>query len=194
MADHVKLCSPRNINAVQAVIDQTINEDVKYSKSPLDLLNQRTFAVKGRLGLSSALDPANLAQSVWSERIARRLSSDFQRELRRCSRIRHEAVRYAAYTSSSCNIRSRPLAEESSLKLELKYDPQRRFYLRIKVEDLPDRRMPADFIDVVKKKDKIECTTMVLKKRNHKVRCACHRLNAAADMTRSRSRMANVYR
>lgn len=41
-----QLCSPRVVDPLQAIIDQVINEDVKYSKTPLDLLNQRTFAVK----------------------------------------------------------------------------------------------------------------------------------------------------
>lgn len=46
ISDALQLCSPRNISAVQTIIDEVINEDVNYSKSPLDLLNQRTFAVK----------------------------------------------------------------------------------------------------------------------------------------------------
>lgn len=63
------------------------------------------------------------------------------------------------------------ITDETSLNLELKYDPQRRFYIRLRVEELPDNGLPADFISVVKKKDRLEFTTMVLMKRNHKV-CA----------------------
>lgn len=42
----IKLCAPEKVESVQALIDDTINPDVSYSKQPLDLRNQRTYAVK----------------------------------------------------------------------------------------------------------------------------------------------------
>lgn len=41
-----ELCSPANYTDVQAMIDDTINEDITYQVQPLDLRNQRTYAVK----------------------------------------------------------------------------------------------------------------------------------------------------
>lgn len=40
------LCSPEVLNPPLALILETIQEDVTYVKNPLDLRNQRTFAVK----------------------------------------------------------------------------------------------------------------------------------------------------
>lgn len=39
-------CSPNNYIDVQELIDGTINEDITYQSQPLDLRNQRTYAVK----------------------------------------------------------------------------------------------------------------------------------------------------
>ncbi|KAL9099753.1 MAG: hypothetical protein Q9163_004784 [Psora crenata] len=53
------LCSPRNIANVQALIDTTINEDITYQSQPLDLRNQRIYAVKS--GVNGLLDVARQA-------------------------------------------------------------------------------------------------------------------------------------
>lgn len=42
----IKLCAPEKVASVQALIDDTINPDIAYQKQPLDLRNQRTYAVK----------------------------------------------------------------------------------------------------------------------------------------------------
>lgn len=42
----IKLCAPEKVASVQAIIDDTIHPDVSYQKQPLDLRNQRTYAVK----------------------------------------------------------------------------------------------------------------------------------------------------
>lgn len=42
----IKLCAPEKVASLQALIDDTINPDISYQKQPLDLRNQRTFAVK----------------------------------------------------------------------------------------------------------------------------------------------------
>ena len=41
-----KLCAPEKIASVEALIDETINLDIAYQSQPLDLRNQRTYAVK----------------------------------------------------------------------------------------------------------------------------------------------------
>ena len=42
----LQLCGSERITDFQAMIDETINEDITYQSQPLDLRNQRTFAVK----------------------------------------------------------------------------------------------------------------------------------------------------
>lgn len=39
-------CRPENIKRTIELIQEVINEDVTYQKKPLDLRNQRTYAVK----------------------------------------------------------------------------------------------------------------------------------------------------
>jgi DNA mismatch repair protein MSH4 len=39
-------CRPENINPTLEFIAEVINDDVTYQKTPLDLRNQRTYAVK----------------------------------------------------------------------------------------------------------------------------------------------------
>lgn len=42
----IKLCAPEKVASVQTLIDDAMNPDVSYQKQPLDLRNQRTYAVK----------------------------------------------------------------------------------------------------------------------------------------------------
>jgi DNA mismatch repair protein MSH4 len=39
-------CRPENIHPTVQFISEVINDDVAYSKQPIDLRNQRTYAVK----------------------------------------------------------------------------------------------------------------------------------------------------
>jgi len=50
------LCSAENIDPVQDLINEALNEDTTYAKQPLDLRNQRTYAV--RSGVNGLLDVA----------------------------------------------------------------------------------------------------------------------------------------
>lgn len=50
------LCSPDNIDPVQALISEALNDDTTYASQPLDLRNQRTYAV--RSGVNGLLDVA----------------------------------------------------------------------------------------------------------------------------------------
>lgn len=40
------MCSPTAIEDAESLIDAAINEDITYQSKPLDLRNQRTYAVK----------------------------------------------------------------------------------------------------------------------------------------------------
>lgn len=50
------LCSPDNIDPVQALISEALNDNATYASQPLDLRNQRTYAV--RSGVNGLLDVA----------------------------------------------------------------------------------------------------------------------------------------
>jgi DNA mismatch repair protein MSH4 len=50
------LCSNENIDSVQNLINEALNEDTTYASQPLDLRNQRTYAV--RSGVNGLLDVA----------------------------------------------------------------------------------------------------------------------------------------
>ncbi|KAF2237697.1 DNA mismatch repair protein-like protein MutS [Viridothelium virens] len=50
------LCRPENLEAVEALIYGALNEDTAYAKQPLELRNQRTYAMKS--GVNGLLDVA----------------------------------------------------------------------------------------------------------------------------------------
>jgi DNA mismatch repair protein MSH4 len=51
-----ELCAPENVAPVQELINRVINEDTTYARQPLELRNQRTYAVKS--GVNGLLDVA----------------------------------------------------------------------------------------------------------------------------------------
>lgn len=55
------------------------------------------------------------------------------------------------------------------MKIELKFDPIRHFFLRFHRSELNERELPDVFINVIKRKDQIECLTLDLAKRNQKI-------------------------
>lgn len=59
----LQLCTPRMCAEVQELINYAINQDIHYSSKPLDLRNQRVFAIK--TGANPILD---LARQTYSER------------------------------------------------------------------------------------------------------------------------------
>jgi DNA mismatch repair protein MSH4 len=61
------LCRPEITTPILANIRNTIEADVTYMKSPLDLRNQRTFAVKA--GISGMLDVARQTYKELTEEI-----------------------------------------------------------------------------------------------------------------------------
>jgi DNA mismatch repair protein MSH4 len=51
-----EICAPENVAPIQELIDHVINEDTTYARQPLELRNQRTYAVKS--GVNGLLDVA----------------------------------------------------------------------------------------------------------------------------------------
>ncbi|CAI6341707.1 unnamed protein product [Periconia digitata] len=131
------ICAPGNSLPIQELIEESINEDVTFAKQPLELRNQRTWAVK-----TSVHGLLDVARQTYKENMA-------------------DAYQYV-----------NELEEEHGIKMELKYEPARGFYIRIstdEVETREGRHLPAVFTNVVRKKKFIECQTLVLMKRNQKV-------------------------
>ncbi|KAF2090836.1 hypothetical protein K490DRAFT_34343 [Saccharata proteae CBS 121410] len=60
-----ELCAPENVGPVQDLIDSVINEDTRFASQPLDLRNQRTYAVKS--GVNGLLDVARQAYKESNE-------------------------------------------------------------------------------------------------------------------------------
>ncbi|KAI7199787.1 hypothetical protein D0869_10288 [Hortaea werneckii] len=52
----LSLCASEHVNMIKGLIDEAINEDTTFAKQPLDLRNQRTYAVKA--GVNGLLDVA----------------------------------------------------------------------------------------------------------------------------------------
>jgi DNA mismatch repair protein MSH4 len=59
--------------------------------------------------------------------------------------------------------------ETHNLKLELKYDNARQYYLCLNASELEDRNLPPVFINVIRKNKKVECLTLDLRKRSQKI-------------------------
>lgn len=60
-----ELCAPENVAVVQGLIDLVINEDTTYARQPLELRNQRTYAVKS--GVNGLLDVARITYKEATE-------------------------------------------------------------------------------------------------------------------------------
>lgn len=66
MLDNIReLCAPENVAPIQELIDRVMNEDTTYAKQPLELRNQRVYAV--RSGVNGLLDVARTTYKEASE-------------------------------------------------------------------------------------------------------------------------------
>ncbi|CAJ0549703.1 Ff.00g033160.m01.CDS01 [Fusarium sp. VM40] len=126
-----ELCRPEITSQSLNKIRQTIEPDVTYMKSALDLRNQRTFAVKA--GISGMLDVARQTYKELTEEIHKHLEA---------------------------------LNEVHKIEASLRYDNGRKYWLRLRAADFDDRPIPELLINVVRKKDMIECQTLDLLKLN----------------------------
>jgi len=63
--DISQLCAPENVAPIQELIDHVINEDTTYARQPLELRNQRIYAVKS--GVNGLLDIARTTYKEASE-------------------------------------------------------------------------------------------------------------------------------
>ena len=58
---------------------------------------------------------------------------------------------------------------EHDLAAELKYDPNRKYWLQLRQSDFDDRAIPEVFINRVRKGAWIQCQTLVLVQLNHRI-------------------------
>ncbi|KAJ4988349.1 MutS domain V [Stagonosporopsis vannaccii] len=72
-----ELCAPENTLPIKVLIDEVINEDATYAKQPLELRNQRTYAVKS--GVNGLLD---VARTTYKEAT--------EDAYQHCTELRHE--------------------------------------------------------------------------------------------------------
>ncbi|THZ42088.1 hypothetical protein D6C90_05398, partial [Aureobasidium pullulans] len=130
----IKNCIAAIIDPIKDLIDEFINEDITYATKPVELRNQRTYAVKS--GVNGLLD------------VARQTYEEANMDV-------YELVQ--------------ELSETHTLPLELVFDNARQYYLRLNASELEERNLPPVFINVIRKKNKIECSTLDLRKRSQKI-------------------------
>ncbi|CAG7973916.1 unnamed protein product [Penicillium salamii] len=127
-----ELCAPEGHQAIEELINATLNEHVTYQSKPLDLRNQRIYCVK--TGVNSLLD---VARQTYKE----------------------------ANTDATELIEN--LSGKPQPKLYLKYDTARHYYICIPATQ--SGPLPDIFINVYRKRNRIECQTLDLVKLNQKI-------------------------
>ncbi|GAB7357527.1 hypothetical protein MBLNU459_g0052t3 [Dothideomycetes sp. NU459] len=75
------------------------------------------------------------------------------------------------------------LAETHDLPLQTCYDNKRGFYIRLPATELEDRLLPPIFINVFRKKNKVECQTLDLIKGNQKISDSYNEVLIMSDKT-----------
>ncbi|KAJ6193254.1 DNA mismatch repair protein MutS [Bipolaris maydis] len=121
-----ELCAPENVAVVQDLIDLVINEDTTYARQPLELRNQRTYAVKS--GVNGLLDVARTTYKEATE----------------------DAFQH-----------STELSEEYGIKLDLKYETARQFYIKVALSELEGKALPPVFTNIIRRHNHIECDEAV---------------------------------
>ncbi|KAH7312576.1 muts domain V-domain-containing protein [Stachybotrys elegans] len=155
-------CRPDITEPILHTIGRNIEPDVTYMRSPLDLRNQRTFAV--RAGVSSILD---IARQTYKE-----LTEEVHQHVDDINGLGTQPTSKAvAYTVLGAH----------GLGASLKFDNGRKYWLRIKSGNLSDEHLPAVFINVIKKKDNIECQTLDLVKLNMRLSDAYNEVVIRSD-------------
>lgn len=145
-------CHPEITCGVLDKILGTIEPDVTYMKSPLDLRNQRTFAVKS--GISDMLD---VSRQTYKE-----LTEEIHRHVDRVNGM----YRLWSWIYNQHNMLKYLGAEAYNVKICLKFDNARKYWFRLNASDFEGGRLPEVFINTIRKKGKIECQTLDLVKLN----------------------------
>ncbi|CAJ2501252.1 Uu.00g041050.m01.CDS01 [Anthostomella pinea] len=128
------ICRPELVQPVTDLIATTINDDVTAMGTPLEMRNQRTYAVKS--GVHGLLDVARQTYKEATEDV-------------------HQHVE--------------DINKDHDIDSDLKFDEQRKFWLRLRQSDFEDRPLPAILINKVRKGNWVECQTLMLVQLNNRV-------------------------
>ncbi|EFE34217.1 uncharacterized protein ARB_07168 [Trichophyton benhamiae CBS 112371] len=176
------LCSPRNYDPVQTILKETLNDDVRYQTSALDLRNHRTYAVKA--GVNNLLD---VARQTYKE------ANDDVSEL--CSRLTGNVYIRRCYQRLRLTC-----IEEYNIPLDLRFESGRHYYFRVKSTDLPGVVLPDIFINVYRKKAYVEFQTLDLVKMNQKITDSHNEVVSMSDRSiqelidNARSQISSLFR
>ncbi|KAI0125617.1 muts domain V [Xylariales sp. AK1849] len=129
-----EICRPELIQPVVDLITNTINEDVTYVKSPLDMRHQRTYAIKS--GVNGMLDVARQTYKEGTDDVHQH-AEDINREY--------------------------------DLLVEVRYEQNRKYWLRLRECEMEGRDMPDILINRVRKSGTIECQTLFLVQLNNRI-------------------------
>ncbi|KAI0148053.1 DNA mismatch repair protein-like protein MutS [Hypoxylon sp. NC0597] len=135
-----EICRPELIQPVVDLIANTINEDVTAMKSPLDMRNQRTYAVKS--GVHGLLD---VARQTYKE-----ATQDVHQHIADINNLTFSAG-------------------DHDISAELRFETNRKYWLRLRQTDFEDREIPDILINKVCKGAWIECQTLILVQLNHRI-------------------------
>jgi DNA mismatch repair protein MSH4 len=172
MLDNIReLCAPENVAPIQELINRVINEDTTYAKQPLELRNQRIYAVKS--GVNGLLDVARTTYREASE-------DTYQH----CTELGRERISPFAVDVLLTT------AEEFDFQLELKYDNARQFYIKIPTSEVDGRALPPIFTNIIRRGRNFECQTLELMKRNQKVTSLFRR--TSIELSRTYAPQINV--
>ncbi|TLS26307.1 hypothetical protein PpBr36_04971 [Pyricularia pennisetigena] len=121
-------------NSILEMIDKQIDKDSVFATKPLEMRNQRTFAVK------SNVDPLlDLARQAYKEQT-------------------DELYNYVEQFNT-----------ENNYSNEIRYDDNRKFWLRFDLKDFDDSGIPSHLINAVRNKGYLECQTIQLNQLNSRI-------------------------
>lgn len=127
-------CRPEIVNSILANIATVINDDVKFVSKPLDLRNQRVFAVKS--GLRGLLDVARTTYKEATDDVHQHVAS---------------------------------LNAELGLAGDLVFENKRKYWLKFRCAEFENGIVPSPLINLVRKKDFLECQTLQMVKLNQRI-------------------------
>ncbi|KAF2185031.1 hypothetical protein K469DRAFT_577714 [Zopfia rhizophila CBS 207.26] len=101
-----ELCAPENVVPIQDLIDNVINGDTTYAKQPLELRNQRTYAVKS--GVNGLLD---VARTTYKEAMedAYHHSTELNQEYNLPLDLKYDSMRQFYIRIAASELEGRPL-------------------------------------------------------------------------------------
>ncbi|OTA69657.1 DNA mismatch repair protein-like protein Muts [Hypoxylon sp. EC38] len=129
-----EICRPELTQPVVDLIANTVNEDVTAMKSPLDMRNQRTYAVKS--GVHGLLDVARQTYKEATQDVHQHIAE---------------------------------INKDHDIGAELRFENNRKYWLRLRQTDFEDRDIPNILINKVRKGAWIECQTLTLVQLNHRI-------------------------